>query len=156
MATPGPTSGTQESKGLFTRCALHPKQDFFRGREPVPRLKFHPKEGVWRKAPYTTPRPNSAPALALGQARQHPGPRGSLAVPATVRPNTRATLVYWVSAGRGKTHAQCSLYQDEVFKPFSAGRGRATFPRFSATARSRTSYRNSLPDSSSLHPCPPL
>lgn len=28
---------------------------------------------------------------------------------------------YWVSAGRGKTHAQCSLYQDEVFKPFLQG-----------------------------------
>ena len=28
---------------------------------------------------------------------------------------------YLVSAGRGKTHAQCSLYQDEVSKPFLQG-----------------------------------
>ena len=36
----------------------------------------------------------------------------------------------------------------------SAGRGRATFPRSSSMAGSRTSYRNSLRDSSSHHPCP--
>lgn len=155
MATLGPTSGTQESKGLFTRCALHPKQDFFRGREPVPRLKFHPKEGVWRKAPYTTPRPDSAPALALGQARQHPGPRGSLAVPATVRPNTRATLVLGLRGQRQNPRSVFSLPRRGL-QALSAGRGRATFPRFSATAGSRTSYRNSLHDSSSLHPCPRL
>lgn len=44
----GQPQGHRESKGLFTRCALHPKQDLFRGREPVPRLKFHLKAGVCR------------------------------------------------------------------------------------------------------------
>lgn len=83
--------GHRESKGLFTRCALHPKQDLFRGTEPGPRLKFHPKAGVWRGAPYTTPRPNSAPAPALRSGLAAPA-RGGARSPATARPRAGATL----------------------------------------------------------------
>lgn len=55
--TDWPASRTQESKGLFTRCALHPKQDLFRGREPGPRLKFHLKAGVCRRGALYRPSP---------------------------------------------------------------------------------------------------
>lgn len=93
--------GHKESKGLFTRCALHPKHDLFLGKEPGPSLKFHPKAGLWREAPYTTRRPNSAPALALGSGREHPGPRRrSLSRPQSGP--VQAPPWYSVSAGRGK------------------------------------------------------
>lgn len=109
--------GHRESKGLFTRCALHRKQDLFLGKEPEPSFKFHSKAGLWREAPYTSPRPNSAPALALGSARQHPGPRGR----SLFRPQSgpvQAPPWYGRLRCQRQTRAQCSLYQDKVFKPF--------------------------------------
>ena len=89
--------------------------------EPGPRLKLHPKVGVWRQAPWAAPRHNSAPALALGQARQHPPARGGACSPRHDPAEYKSHLGTGVSVGRGKIHAQGSLYQDEVFKHFLQG-----------------------------------
>lgn len=76
---------------------------------------------MWRQTPWATPRLNSAPALALGQAQKHPQARGGARSPGYGPAEYKSHLGTGVSVSRGKIHVQGSLYQDEVFKPFLQG-----------------------------------
>lgn len=109
---------------------------------------------MWRGAPYTTPCSNSAPALALGgQARQHPRPRRR-SLPGSRPAQCKRHLGTASPQAEANPNSGFFLPRRSL-QALSAARGRATFPRSSAPAGSRVSYKHSLPDSSfSHHPGP--
>ena len=99
---------------------------------------------------------HSSPQFGTGSGSRSspaatPGPRGRLLSPP--RPS-RIQEPPWYGGLRGQRQNPRSgvSLPRRGLQALSAGRGGATFPRSSSTAGSRTSYRNSLPASSSHHP----
>lgn len=140
--------GHTESKGLFTRCALHPKRDLFRGTEPGPRLELRPKAAAGR----------GRPILPLAPILRRVGPgstgfEGAPALPATILPRAGATSG---RALRGQRQSRAKRsFQKPGLPALSAARGRAAFPRPSAAARLRTpTWIRPLDSSFSHHACP--